>query len=90
MQVVHIAYMPNICIHTHLYLGFICHNTISLCPQGPPSSGPLSSGAIAGVVLGGLVFLIVLAVIAVCVCVLVYGYLHPTSKIGLFMIEVCL
>ena len=52
--------------------------------------GPLSSGAIAGVVLGGLVFLIVLAVIAVCVCVLVYGYRHPTSKIGLFMIEVCL
>ena len=35
-------------------------------------------------------FLIVLAVIAVCVCVLVYGYRHPTSKIGLFMIEVCL
>ena len=52
--------------------------------------GPLSFGAIAGVVLGGLVFLIVLAVIAVCVCVLVYGYRHPTSKIGLFMIEVCL
>jgi len=36
------------------------------------------------------VFLIVLAMIAVCVCVLVYGYRHPTSKIGLFMIEVCL
>ena len=35
-------------------------------------------------------FLIVLAVIAACVCVLVYGYRHPTSKIGLFMIEVCL
>ena len=34
-------------------------------------------------------FLIVLAGIAVCVGVLVYGYQHPTSKIGLFMIEVC-
>ena len=32
--------------------------------------------------------LIVLAGIAVCVGVLVYGYRNPTSKIGLFMIEV--
>ena len=73
------------CTHTHtLLLAFIRHTTISLCPQGP-----LSSGAVAGVVLGGLVFLIVLAGIAVCVGVLVYGYRNPTSKIGLFMIEVC-
>ena len=90
MQVVHITYTPNTHTHTHthmhLLLAFIHHTTISLGPQGPP----LSSGAIAGVVLGGLVFLIVLAGIAVCVGVLVYGYRHPTSKIGLFMIEVCL
>ena len=71
-------------MHTHtLLLGFIHHTTISLGPQGP-----LSSGAVAGVVLGGVVFLIVLAGIAVCVGVLVYGYRNPTSKIGLFMIEV--
>ena len=70
--------------HMHLLLGFIHHATISLGPQGP-----LPSGAVAGVVLGGLVFLIVLAGIALCVGVLVYGYQHPTSKIGLFMIEVC-
>ena len=76
--------------HTHTLIACVLSPHISSCPQGPPSSGPLSSGAIAGVVLGGLVFLIVLAVIAVCVCVLVYGYRHPTSKIGLFMIEVCL
>ena len=96
-QVVHITYMPNIYMHTHTFVSWIYlpQYHISLCPQGPPSSGPLSSGplssgAIAGVVLGGLVFLIVLAMIAVCVCALVYGYRHPTSKIGLFMIEVCL
>ena len=79
-------------MHTHTFVSWIYlpQYHISLCPQGPPSSGPLSSGAIAGVVLGGLVFLIVLAMIAACVCVLVYGYRHPTSKIGLFMIEVCL
>ena len=76
--------------HTHTLIACVLSPHISSCPQGPLSSGPLSSGAIAGVVLGGLVFLIVLAVIAVCVCVLVYGYRHPTSKIGLFMIEVCL
>ena len=81
------GYIPDTYMHacTHtLLLGFIHHTAISLCPQGP-----LSSGAVAGVVLGGLVFLIVLAGIAVCVGVLVYGYRNPTSKIGLFMIEVC-
>ena len=77
------------CTYTHMHFSVTWiypshYYTISLCPQGPY----LSSGAVAGVVLGGLVFLIVLAGIAVCVGVLVYGYRNPTSKIGLFMIEV--
>ena len=73
------------CINCYLDLSTTLPYSISLGPQG----SSLSSGAVAGVVLGGVVFLIVLAGIAVCVGVLVYGYQHPTSKIGLFMIEVC-
>ena len=33
-------------------------------------------------------FLILLVFIAVCVAVVLYGYKRPTSKIGLFIIEV--
>ena len=52
--------------------------------------GSLPAGAAVGGVLGGLVFLALLVFIAVCVGVVLYGYKHPTSKIGLFMIEVCI
>ena len=59
--------------------------------QGPPTQGPptLSAGGVVGVVLGGLVLLALLVFIAICVGVVLYGYNHSTSKIGLFMIEVC-
>ena len=59
--------------------------------QGPPTQGPLtlSAGGVVGVVLGGLVLLALLVFIAICVGVVLYGYKHSTSKIGLFMIEVC-
>ena len=57
--------------------------------QGPLTQGPLSVGGVVGVVLGGLVFLALLVFIAICVGVVLYGYKHPTSKIGLFMIDVC-
>ena len=62
--------------------------------QGPPTQGPLTQGSlfaggVVGVVLGGLVLLALLVFIAICVGVVLYGYKHPTSKIGLFMIEVC-
>ena len=49
----------------------------------------LSTGGIVGVVVGGLLLVLVLIAFAVCAGVLVYGYRHPTSQIGLFMIEVC-
>ena len=57
--------------------------------QGSPTQEPLSAGGVVGVVLGGLVLLALLVFIAICVGVVLYGYKHPTSKIGLFMIEVC-
>ena len=79
------------CIHTCTYAHSWSHpHTYTQHIHAHDMQGPLSSGTIAGVVLGGLVFLIVLAVITACVCALVYSYRHPTSKIGLFMIEVCL
>ena len=53
------------------------------------SQGSLPAGAAVGGVLGGLVLLVLLVFIAICVGVVLYGYKHPTSKIGLFMIEVC-
>lgn len=49
----------------------------------------LSTGGVVGVVVGGLLLVLVLIAFAVCAGVLVYGYRHPTSRIGLFMIEVC-
>ena len=64
---------------------------MSLYPQGSLTQGPptLSAGGVVGVVLGGLVLLALLVFIAICVGVVLYGYKHSTSKIGLFMIEVC-
>ena len=62
---------------------------MSLYPQGSLTQGSLSAGGVVGIVLGGLVFLALLVFIAICVGVVLYGYKHPTSKIGLFMIEVC-
>ena len=50
--------------------------------------GSLTAGAAVGGVVGGLVFLILLVFIALCVGVVLYGYKRPTSKIGLFIIEV--
>ena len=51
--------------------------------------GSLPAGAAVGGVLAGLVLLVLLVFIAICMGVVLYGYKHPTSKIGLFMIEVC-
>ena len=64
-------------------------NVLHLLSFYPQGSGTLSVGAVVGGVLGGLVFLALLVFIAICVGVVLYGYKHPTSKIGLFMIEVC-
>ena len=50
--------------------------------------GSLTAGAAVGGVVGGLVFLILLVFVAVCVGVVLYGYKRPTSKVGLFIIEV--
>ena len=53
--------------------------------------GGLSAGETVGITVSVIaVVLLLVAVIAVLVGLLIYGYTHPTSSIGLFMIEVCL
>lgn len=54
------------------------------------SLGGLSFNATVGVSVGLTLLVLVLLVLVVGVCtgILVYGYKHPTSSIGLFMIEV--
>ncbi len=51
-------------------------------------SGGLSGGARGGIVVGILVILVVIVVVMAACAVLVYGYRRPTSRVGLFMIEV--
>ncbi len=52
-------------------------------------SGGLSGGAQGGIVVVGILVILVVIVVALTACaVLVYGYRRPTSRVGLFMIEV--
>ena len=69
-------------------LSFPKHPHTYITPYIDPQ-GSLPAGTAVGGVLGGLVLLALLVFIAICVGVVLYGYKHPTSKIGLFMIEVC-
>lgn len=49
----------------------------------------LSTGAIAGIAVGLLiVFVLAASIVVIILVILVYGYKHPTSSVGLFMIEV--
>ena len=45
-------------------------------------------GSIAGIFIGILVLLTTVILIAVCVGVAIYGYRHPASRVGMYMIEV--
>lgn len=49
----------------------------------------LSSGAIAGISAGlVIVFILVILIVIIVLGILFYGYTHPSSSVGLFMIEV--
>ena len=54
----------------------------------PPVSSELSAGAVAGVSIGVVVLLAVLVFLIGGVVILYIGYRRPTSKLGLFLIEV--
>ena len=45
-------------------------------------------GSIAGIFIGILVLLTTVILISVCVGVAIYGYRHPASRVGMYMIEV--
>ena len=46
------------------------------------------AGSIVGICIGILVVVAAIALISVCVGVAIYGYRHPASRVGMYMIEV--